>query len=195
MAAAFSSFSNLTGLRAALRTCRATATRSSFWAASSGASSPANESGPIWRLNSRRRPVDARDGRSHVGEAQRRDRRHRRLQPINPAAREKPRKAPFGGRIVFRAWKTLTPYFRTAAARTMDSPADAQVGTESLVAVPGPSIAPPRAKPVRPQRRHLPARSPHLLLTGDRVPDADREVAYTREEANDRVHARRRTRR
>jgi hypothetical protein len=49
--------------------------------------------------------------------------------------------------MALSAWKISTPYFRTAAARTMNSPAEAQIGIESLVAVPGPWIGPPRANP------------------------------------------------
>src|SRR5262249_6891368 len=61
--------------------------------------------------------------------------------------RAKPWNTIDGTRIALRAWNRLTPYLRTAAARTMNSPNDAQIGTESLVDVPGPEIGPPRANP------------------------------------------------
>jgi hypothetical protein len=64
--------------------------------------------------------------------------------------REKPRKRFGGRRIALSAWKTLTPYFRTDAARTMNSPTESQIGTESLVEEPGPKIGPPRANPPAP---------------------------------------------
>src|SRR5262249_55026683 len=113
--------------------------------------------------------------------------------------REKPRNAFGGNRIALRAWKRRTPYLRTAAARTMNSPTDAQIGTESLVDVPGPKIGPPRANPPAAASAAwpcawaasfaapldgVPHQNPEIL---DPLRDPDPRVPACRDRAGDRV--------